>query len=71
MWEYRVIPRRRELDERTLLTIGKEGWEMCGVTKEELCAVPFTYYFKRPYEKGNNGSRGVSVVGGSADGKRG
>lgn len=63
MWQYRAIPRSRQLEEVELNRIGRDGWEMCGVLVKSESRM--TYYFKKPYEKASNdvSSGGTSHAG--------
>lgn len=50
-YEYRIIPRKRELSEKELNNLGEEGWELCSMQISPLrsswFSIVFEYIFKR------------------------
>ncbi len=51
MWKYKIIKTQTEISESRLNALGKQGWELCGVTVDTF---GYVYYIKKEIKNGKD-----------------
>jgi hypothetical protein len=50
-YKYKIVRTNKEVSEAQLNTLGRQGWELCGVTYDNVWGL--TYYIKKEIEETN------------------